>query len=454
MEAQRVLFVIEPGMGHFHPLVPIMRTLEQRGHAVALATSALYQARAEGVGIPFYPLGPHYSEERMEEFYPWTARLRNHYLRVSYDFLRIFMGSIPQRIPALQRIADAFCPTVVIAGPTAFAAQLFCEQRAPQLPWAVLCPTTHFMSPRLDAPPAGIRRPRAGSHVQQRLYAGLLLVAKMMLAPWRSALNRYRRQLGLRPHTDPLSPAVMAPYLLIHLCSREFDYNRHDLPPQVHYVGPSLWDGPASSAVPAWLNQLPRDPPLVYATLGTVFNKRRAVFETLIRALGELNVQGVVATGPGCDPCVFAPAPPNVRVESYIPQSLLGARPQAIITHGGFNTVLSALSQGLPLVCLPQGADQPDNAQRCVEAGAGVRINSRWVTVARVKAAVTAVLSHESYRFHARRLQRTLLAHDGPTEAADLILQLATTAAPVYDRKRWIEEGVLLRRASGGAERR
>lgn len=443
MEAQRVLFVIEPGLGHFHPLVPIMRTLQQRGHAVALATSALYQERAEGAGIPFYPLGPHYSEERMEEFYPWTARLRNHYLRVSYDFLRIFMGSILQRMPELQGIADTFRPTVVVAGPTAFAAQLFCEQRSPQLPWAVLCPTTHFMSPCLDAPPAGIRRPRAGSHVQRKLCGGLLLAARMMLAPWRYALNRYRRLLGLPQHVDPMSPTVMAPYLLLHLCSREFDYNRHDLPPQVHYVGPSLWDGPANMAVPAWLNPLPHDKPLVYATLGTVFNKRRTVFETIIRALGELNVQGVVATGPGCDPCVFAPVPANVRVESYIPQSRLGARPRAVITHGGFNTVLSALSHGVPLVCLPQGADQPDNAQRCVEAGAGVRINPRWLTMARVKAALTTVLSHESFRFHAQRIQRTLLAHDGPTEAADLILQLATTAAPVYYSERRIEEGLL-----------
>ena len=66
----RCLFVIEPGMGHFHPLVPIIRTLQERGHTTALATSQLYQDRAEREGIPFYPLGPHYSEERLAEFYP------------------------------------------------------------------------------------------------------------------------------------------------------------------------------------------------------------------------------------------------------------------------------------------------------------------------------------------------------------------------------------------------
>ena len=83
-------------MGHVHPLLPVMQTLQTRGHAVALATSRLYQERIEREGLPFYPLGPHYSEERLEEFFPPIRYLRIHYLRVSYDFLRIFMASIPR----------------------------------------------------------------------------------------------------------------------------------------------------------------------------------------------------------------------------------------------------------------------------------------------------------------------------------------------------------------------
>lgn len=70
----RILFVIEPGMGHFHPLVPIIRTLQARGHAVALATSQLSQDRAEQEGIAFYALGLRYSGERLAEFYPGVGR--------------------------------------------------------------------------------------------------------------------------------------------------------------------------------------------------------------------------------------------------------------------------------------------------------------------------------------------------------------------------------------------
>ena len=425
-------------MGHVHPLLPVMHKLQARGHAVALATSQLYQERIEREGLPFYPLGPHYSEERLEEFFPPIRYLRVHYLRVSYDFLRIFMASIPARIPELRQITQAFQPSVVVAGPLTFAAQLFCEWQA--LPWAVLSPMTHFMSPSLHAPPAGFPRVEtmpAALRLPYRLgLRGAIYAATALMAPWRFTLNRYRRQLGLPPHADPLSPHVVAPSLLIHTCSREYDYNRPDLPPQVHYVGPSVWDRPVGWQVPSWLTELPPNKPLVYVSLGTVFNTRLSVFRKIIRALGQLDVFGLIATGPGCPPNLFSAVPPNVRIESYIPQTALQAeprtRPALIISHGGVNTVLTALSDGIPLLCIPLGADQPDNAQRCVDTGAGLRLDRRLLTTARLKRAIHTLLSQATFTRRAEQIQRTLRRHHGPEEAATLILRLAETGTAVH----------------------
>ena len=96
-----------------------------------------------------------------------------------------------------------------MAGPLTFAAQLFCEQQA--LPWAVLSPMTHFMTPSLHAPPAGFPRVETLPPALRRPYRlglrGAIRIATALMAPWRFALNRYRRQLGL-----PFScrPAVSA----------------------------------------------------------------------------------------------------------------------------------------------------------------------------------------------------------------------------------------------------
>ena len=45
-------------------------------------------------------------------------------------------------------------------------------------------------------------------------------------------------------------------------------------------------------------------------------------------------------------------------------------RCDAVLCHAGTGTTLAALVAGLPLVLVPQGADQFDNARACQRAGA------------------------------------------------------------------------------------
>jgi UDP:flavonoid glycosyltransferase YjiC (YdhE family) len=51
-----------------------------------------------------------------------------------------------------------------------------------------------------------------------------------------------------------------------------------------------------------------------------------------------------------------------VRIERYIPQSLLFPRCDLVVSHGGSNTVLAGFAHGLPQVITPITADQPENA--------------------------------------------------------------------------------------------
>ena len=181
---------------------------------------------------------------------------------------------------------------------------------------------------------------------------------------------------------------------------------------------------------------MPPNKSLVYVTLGSVFNTRLSVFRKIIRALGQLDVFGLVVTGPGCPPSLFSAVPSNVRIEAYIPQTALQTepktRPRLIISHGGVNTVLTALSDGIPLLCIPLGADQPDNAQRCVDAGAGLWLDRRLLTTTRLKRAIHTLLSQPSFIRRAGQMQHTLRRHNGPEEAADLILRLAETRTSVH----------------------
>lgn len=83
-----------------------------------------------------------------------------------------------------------------------------------------------------------------------------------------------------------------------------------------------------------------------------------------------LGSPAVVATvGERIDPGEFGPMPERIRIERFNPQELLLPVCDLVVSHGGSGSLLGALAHGLPSVLFPMGADQPHNAQRCVDLG-------------------------------------------------------------------------------------
>ena len=75
-------------------------------------------------------------------------------------------------------------------------------------------------------------------------------------------------------------------------------------------------------------------------------------------------VQLVLSTGKNVDINALRPLPANAIVAPSLPQVELLSRASICITHAGINTVLEALSAGVPLVAIPVGFDQPGIAAR------------------------------------------------------------------------------------------
>ncbi len=88
-----------------------------------------------------------------------------------------------------------------------------------------------------------------------------------------------------------------------------------------------------------------------------------------------------------------------------------------MITHAGMASVAGALSLGVPLVCTPISRDQPLNAQRVVECGAGVDLGPAPDAGA-IATAVEHVLAEPDYRAGARSLARASDAEGGVPAAA------------------------------------
>jgi MGT family glycosyltransferase len=80
-----------------------------------------------------------------------------------------------------------------------------------------------------------------------------------------------------------------------------------------------------------------------------------------------------------------------------VPQVDILRRAGAFFTHGGTNSVQEALYNGVPLVIVPQAADQFWISARTVELGAGVVLDMSRLKPGEIRASVAQVLSGAAY---------------------------------------------------------
>src|SRR5262249_20800021 len=108
-------------------------------------------------------------------------------------------------------------------------------------------------------------------------------------------------------------------------------------------------------------------------------------------------------------------------VVGYAPQLELIQRSALTISHGGLNTALESLAQGVPMVVLPVTYDQPGAGARVERSGLGRPIPVGRLRVRRLRDAVRRVLGNSAYRERAEKLQSSIEADDGLNRAAELI---------------------------------
>jgi MGT family glycosyltransferase len=116
----------------------------------------------------------------------------------------------------------------------------------------------------------------------------------------------------------------------------------------------------------------------VYLTLGSVaptMDFFPGVYRDALDSLGHLPVRVLVTVGRDRDPADLGPVGPNVHVARWVPQADVMPHTAAMVCHGGSGTVRAGLAAGVPLAVLPLFADQPFNARRVTELGAGVTLD-------------------------------------------------------------------------------
>ena len=172
---------------------------------------------------------------------------------------------------------------------------------------------------------------------------------------------------------------------------------------------------------------------VLFISLGTTpMSHLPAFYDACFEAFGGSRFQVVMASGwSKIDP---AHIPANFIVRPHVPQLEVLARTSVFITHGGMNSTMEALWNGVPLVVVPQMGEQAFTASRVAELGLGRSLDGVPLTAATLREAVDAVDSDPSYRARAIEYQADVQSAGGQGRAAAAIEQFALA---MRGAKRW-----------------
>jgi UDP:flavonoid glycosyltransferase YjiC (YdhE family) len=381
----RMLFTFAGGTGHFLPLVPLARVAEEAGHRVAFGGQPGMLSVIEEAGFSGFDTGGRTLLNSTER----TPLLELDLEREIRAVREGYAGrTARERAAAVLRLCEEWRPDVLVCDEMDFGAQVAAERAEVRYATVVCIGSGSFVWPELVTEP----------------------------------LNELRATHGLPP--DP-ELVMLGRYLVLSPFPPSFRDPTNPLPPTGHAIRPVLADAPAGQVEPAWLAELTRRP-VVYFTLGTIFNLESGeLFERVLAGLRELPVSVVVTVGRELEPAALGPQPANVRVDRYVPQSVLLPHCELVVSHAGSGSVVGALAHGLSMVLLPIGADQPLNAARCEELQVARVLDPFHATAGDVSNAVSDVLSDPSYRRNAQRLKAEIEALPGPKHALRLLERLA-----------------------------
>jgi MGT family glycosyltransferase len=433
----RFLVTCWPFVSHVLPQMSIASALRERGAEVAFYTGSAAHGLIEREGFSCFAFR-RVDEAAVDravrelEVRAGAGRPRPRDVRRCFD--RWLVDPIADQVADLCDVIEDWRPDALVCDLSMWGPIVILSETT-TIPVALSSTFMGPLMPARDAPPPGVGLASPKGPVTRAAAWAAARATDLVARRLRARVDGLRAVHGLPPMGCPVNAHMGRLPLTLIPCIRELDYGRRDVPASVHYVGPCLWHPPARAETTRWLDQLPDRRPWVHVCAPTMAGGDPFVLRAATLGLSRSAVEVIGTLGGHAAPEDLGPEAraPNVHLAEWVSHAELLPRCAAVVTSGGTGTIMAALTAGVPLVVVPTTWDKPDNAQRVVEAGVGVRLSPRRCTPERLRAAVERVLSEPQYAAAARRVADRLQAAPGPAGAAQLLETLIRTGRTPAD---------------------
>ena len=421
---KRVVFTTWGSFGDLHPFMALALELQERGYISVIATSPLYREKVEAAGLAFHPVRPDLPPPDAESSSEIIRRVSNARWGSSYLFRELLVPHLRETYAdTLAAVTAGGGADLLVSHQVPLTAPLVAEETGIKWISSVLFPIAFASVYDPPTPPQlpALRTLAATHPLVARMLFGL---GKWTTKSWVEPIQRLRKELGLPRSPNPIFEGQHSPTRVLALFSEQLAQIQPDFPTNTIITGSPFYDRkdgqPPSPELLRFLDE--GEPPILFTLGSSMVWVAEDFYRVSIEAAQKLGRRALLLIGDKRN-LPRTKLPNGMAAFDYAPHSLVMPCACCIVHQGGIGTTGQALRAGRPMLIIPFGQDQPDNARRCVRLGVGRNLSPARYTLPRVVSELSELLNNPTYREQAAKVGRRVREENGTKAACDAIEQ-------------------------------
>ncbi len=388
----KLIFLTAPAYGHINPMLGIAKLLVEDGHEVIFYNTKEFSKKIKDIGAEFYP-PPSFIKD--VDFRVLSSAMK---------MAELSLDGTEAVIPYLEIAIRKEKPDCIIHDSFSLWGKIVAAKN--KIPAISLVPSMAINIPVI-------------TFFARYLVRDYILMVK---EPYRmknifDRFNSLYKKNGLAEIPFLFDIFSNKEDLNIVFTSSYLQPARRTFDKSFRFIGPVIYDRKEGS----FSYKRSSKKPLIYISLGTIFNDKTSFYEKMIGIFGNKQYDVFMSIGKNLNIKALGKIPDNIKIKDHLPQIEVLKKADLFISHGGMNSVNESMYFGVPMIFYPQIQEQRINSRRIEQLEAGIYYKEKAVDTKRFVEIVDQVLKNKKYKKNAKKIGESLKKAGGAKKAKKLI---------------------------------